>query len=172
MSEQNVVEVTVAPPVPEVPPVPAAPAVASAVPAEARERLTDRLRKKMKPKEVLVDLGDGDMILVLGQTVASMDAIVGVEKPEDGEIPLPSRMTPPMFRSMCFDPETREPLFGQPVYDPETGEKIDGWTDEEMIAIPSHIAVAIQQAIGIVSGRSTEPGKDSPSTGDTDSSST
>jgi hypothetical protein len=167
-------------------------AVVSAVPAAARGRLQDRLRKR-KPIRELVDLGDGDVVLVKGMDVLAAEAMQARVRATEGdpeEEAAPASMAsrnPIMMRSMCFDPETLEPVFGTgeivAYRDPRTGEQqslqderftepvVDGFTDEEINGLPIGDVNKLMQAINRVMGLDGGPGKGSPSTGDADSSS-
>lgn len=132
----------------------------SAVPAEARSKLKDRLKKR-KVKEAIAQLDDGEQILVIGLRSGQMDEIRSdnEEDEESGDDkPSVTKTQARMFRSMCFDPIDRTPVF-------------DDWTEAEFEDFPLADATVIMKAIGIVNGNTSEPGKDSPSTGADDSSS-
>jgi hypothetical protein len=160
-------------------PAPAAADVAvSRVPAEARARLRDRLRAR-RPLEELVDLGDGDFVLVKGMDVYATEAMQNAMRSdeEDGVDPdAPTKITdlnPRMLRASCFDPETGESVYGtgQPVQQADGSVVIDGFTDREINEQPIDVVNKLMAAINRVLGRTAAPGKDSPSTAATDSSS-
>lgn len=137
---------------------PAADESTSAVPAAARARLKDRLRKR-EVKRALAELPDGEQILVIGLRSGQMDEIRGMndEDEETGDSPSVTKTQGRMFRAMCYDPVDESPVF-------------EDWTDEEFAQFPLADATVIMKAIGIVNGAGTEPGKGSPSTAAADSS--
>jgi len=154
----------------------------SAVPAAFRGRLTDRLMKR-QPRQKIVDLGDGDLILVRGMDAYAVEAMqerLAINTDPDAdpdEAEKPKKITeaqPGMLRTMCFDPEDGSSVFGsgQQIGVDEQGQPvIDGWTDHQINKLPMDVINQLMTAVNYVMGRGTEPGKDSPSTGDTDSSS-
>lgn len=151
----------------------------SAVPAPLRARLTDRLQKRV-PRETVVDVsenGDGsDRILVRGMDSYAIEKLTeGQAPPEEGQTPKITENQPRMLRAMCFDPEDGSSLFGsgnQVGVHPETDQPIiDGWTDVQINKLPMDVTNKLMTAVNFVMGRGAEPGKDSPSTPDTASSS-
>lgn len=159
-------------PSPEAMQTPAPEATVSAVPAAARGRLSDRLQKR-KVKEVTVDLGDGDLVLVRGMDVVAVEEMNEAIRREDGDEAegAPTKITkvnPRMLRLMCFDPEDGSRLFGtgqQIGVHPETDQPIiDGWTNEQINALPMDVVNRLMSAVNEVMGRTSEPGKDSRST--------
>lgn len=160
-------------------PVPPVEATITPVPAEHRAKLTDRLKKR-QVKTKLVDLGDGDVVLVRGMDVVAVEAMNESMREEDEELepgatPKLTKTNPRMLRHMCFDPETGESVYGtgrQIGVDPETDQPIiDGWTDAEINAQPMDVVNQLMTAVNEVMGRTSEPGKDSLSTGGAASSS-
>ncbi|AYD87361.1 hypothetical protein SEA_VALENTINIPUFF_66 [Microbacterium phage ValentiniPuff] len=152
-----------------------APAV-SAVPAAARERLTDRLHKR-QVREKLVDIGDGDQVLVRGMDAYAIESLNAGDDDSIDEDSKPkiTEQQPRMLRAMCFDPIDGSKLFGtgeQIGVDPKTDQPIiDGWTDHQINKLPMDVLNPLMSGVNYVMGRGTEPGKDSPSTPDTASSS-
>lgn len=148
----------------------------SVVPEAMRARLTDRLKKR-KPLTRLVDIGDGDTVLVKGMDAYTVEALNEKRDPDADPDATPkiTEKQPAMLRVMCFDPDSGEALFGtgeQVGVDAQTDQPIvDGWTDREINELPMDVTNKIMEAVNYVMGRTSEPGKDSPSTPATASSS-
>lgn len=131
----------------------------SAVPEAARAALKDRLKKR-EVKRALAVLDDETTVLVTGLRSRQMDAIraLAQQDEEEGTETSVTTTQAQMFRLMCTDPETGEKVF-------------EDWSDEDFAEFPLADATIIMQAIAVVNGKTSAPGKGSPSTGDADSSS-
>jgi hypothetical protein len=131
----------------------------SAVPEAARARLSDRLKKR-RVKDAIAQFDDGEQVYVKGLQAGQMDEIRAMSRDGDDPSELdPTQLNNNMLRLMCFDPENR------------TEKVFEDWTDEELSAMPMSDLAVIMQAISIVNGSNSEPGKESPSTGALGSSS-
>lgn len=145
---------------------------ASAVPAEAKARLTDRLKKReVKKALVVLPTEEGEeplVLLVSGLKSGQMDEIRQQFEEPDEDLDAPgekdasgeeiSARQAAMFRLQVTDPHSKEFVFAE-------------WSDEDFKEMPLADSMLIMQAVMKVNGHTTEPGKDSPSTTADDSSS-